>query len=123
MSFAVKGSYWTPMTEPEWERLIFQFGISDTGRGGSRFAPHAFTEHGMAMLSSVLNSESAVRVNIEIVLVFVGLRRTLASNPALAARMDKLEQTQDWHEKELGEHAAQFNEVFATLRRMLKPPP
>ena len=59
--------------------------------GGRRYAPYAFTEHGVAMLSSVLNSPRAVQVNIEIIRAFVRLRALLASHAELGKRVDELE--------------------------------
>jgi ORF6N domain len=78
------------------------------GRGGSRYAPLCFTEQGIAMLSSVLNSERAVQVNIYIIRVFTRLRQLLASHKELR---DKIE-----------EHDKQFKVVFETIRKLLTPP-
>ena len=61
----------------EWESLRSQFVISNTGRGGRRYAPYAFAEQGVAMLSSVLNSQQAIAVNIEIMRAFVRLRELM----------------------------------------------
>jgi len=65
------------------------------GRGGRRSTPYAFTEQGVAMLSSVLNSRRAIAVNIEIMRAFVRLRRVLASNRELARRLEELETNTD----------------------------
>jgi ORF6N domain len=78
------------LTAEEAERLIFQFGISK-GRGGRRYSPYAFTEQGVAMLSSVLNSERAVKVNIAIMRAFVKLREALETNRELARKFSELE--------------------------------
>jgi len=78
--------------------------------GGS--LPYAFTEQGVAMLSSVLNSERAIRVNIEIMRAFVRLRQIIASNKELAKRLDELEKKYD----------AQFKVVFDAIRELMKPP-
>ena len=79
------------LTTDESDFLRCQIGISKTGRGGRRFLPYVFTEQGVAMLSSVLNSERAVLVNIEIMRAFVKLRQMLASNSELSHRLDELE--------------------------------
>jgi phage regulator Rha-like protein len=79
----------------ENERLRCQIGTSKTGRGGRRYLPHAFTEHGVVMLSAVLNSERAVQMNIVIVKAFVRLREIIATNKDLAARIEKLERGHD----------------------------
>lgn len=78
-----------------------------------KYRPYAFTQEGVAMLSSVLRSERAVRVNIEIMRTFVRLREMLASNAALALRLDELEKKYD----------AQFRVVFDAIRQLMAPPP
>jgi hypothetical protein len=78
--------------------------------GGS--LPYAFTEQGVAMLSSVLNSERAIKVNIEIMRAFVRLRRILASHADLARKLDVLEKKYD----------AQFKVVFDAIRQLMRPP-
>jgi hypothetical protein len=77
-----------------------------------KYRPYAFTEHGILMLSSVLNSERAVQVNIEIMRMFVRLRGMLASNAALAKRLDNLEKKND----------RQFSIVFDVIRQLMTPP-
>jgi hypothetical protein len=64
---------------------------SNVGRGGRRYLPYAFTEHGVAMLSSVLNSDRAVQMNILIIRAFVKMRELLATHKTLAAKIEKLE--------------------------------
>jgi len=82
------------------------------GRGGRRYAPYAFTEQGVAMLSTALNSPRAIAVNIEIMRAFVRLRLILASNKELAQRLDQLEAKTD----------AKFSAVFDVLHQLMKPP-
>jgi ORF6N domain len=91
--------------------LKSQFAISKKGRGGRRSLPYAFTEHGVAMLSSVLRSPRAIQVNIELVRAFVKLRRMLASNADLTRKLEALEQKYD----------AQFKVVFDAIRRLMTP--
>jgi len=87
-----------------------------TGRGQHRkYLPYAFTEQGVAMLSSVLRSERAVRVNVEIMRAFVRLRKILAVNTELAARLDELE-------RRVGKHDEQFNAVIRAIRQLMEPP-
>jgi phage regulator Rha-like protein len=101
------------LTKEEADSLRFQIGMSKTkGRGGRRYLPYAFTEQGVAMLSSVLNSERAVQVNIAIMRVFVKLREMIASNKELAKRLDKLEKKYD----------TQFKVVFDAIRELMTPP-
>src|ERR687884_178554 len=83
------------LTTDESDFLRCQIGISKRGRGGRRFLPYVFTEQGVAMLSSVLNSERAILVNIEIMRAFVKLRQLLASNVELSRRLDELESKYD----------------------------
>ena len=78
-----------------------------------KFGPHSFTEHGILMLSSVLNSDRAIQVNIEIMRAFVNLRRMLASNVELAGKLKELESKYD----------RQFKVVFDAIRRLMSPPP
>jgi hypothetical protein len=100
------------LTEPETHLLRSQFATSKKGRGGRRYPPYAFTEQGVAMLSSVLSSERAIKVNIEIMRAFVRLRQILASNKELAKRLDELENKYD----------AQFKIVFDAIRQLMEPP-
>jgi hypothetical protein len=99
------------LNEEESENLRFHFGTSSQW-GGRRYPPYAFTEQGVAMLSSVLRSKRAIQVNIEIMRAFVRLRRLLASHADLARKLDALERKYD----------AQFKVVFDTIRELMKPP-
>lgn len=98
----------------EWEALRSQIGISNKGRGGRRFMPFAFTEAGVAMLSSVLDSERAIQVNIVIVKTFVRLRQIVGNNQEILKRLSDLE-------KESSHHKLRINEVFQTIRQLLEP--
>ena len=100
------------LTKEEADSLRFQIGMSKKeGRGGRRYLPYAFTEQGVAMLSSVLNSERAVKVNVEIMRAFVRLRQMLASNAELARKLDALEKKYDH----------QFKVVFDAIRQLMIP--
>ncbi len=79
------------LTAAEVDALRLQIATSKRGRGGRRYSPLVFTEQGVAMLSSVLNSERAVQVNIAIVRAFVKLRHALANNRFLAHKMEEME--------------------------------
>ncbi len=79
------------LTENEWDTLRSQSVTSNAGRGGRRYPPYAFTEPGVAMLSSVLSSQQAIAANIEIMRAFVRLRGLVLSNQELATRLDQLE--------------------------------
>ena len=80
------------LTKEEYESLIFQNGISKSQRGGRRFLPYVFTEQGVAMLSSVLNSEQAIAINIQIMRTFVQLKQLALENKELTKRFSELEQ-------------------------------
>jgi phage regulator Rha-like protein len=103
------------LTTAEEESLRFQIGISNAGRGGRRYRPYAFTEHGVVMLSSVLKSERAVQMNLLIVRVFVRLREMLATHKDLAHKMLELERRQQ-------EHGHQLAAVYTIVKRLMEPP-
>jgi hypothetical protein len=96
------GDFMFQLTPDEAESLRFQSGTSNAGRGGRRYLPYAFTEHGVAMLSSVLNSKRAVQMNIVIIRAFVRLREILASNRELARRLDQVEDSLKRHGSVIG---------------------
>jgi phage regulator Rha-like protein len=98
------------LTNEEFKNLIFHFGISSWG--GTRKLPYVFTENGVAMLSSVLNSKRAVQVNIQIMRTFTKIREMLASNAELSRRLDDLEKKYD----------SQFSVVFDAIRQLMTPP-
>ncbi|MEI8348275.1 MAG: ORF6N domain-containing protein [Pseudomonadota bacterium] len=79
------------LTNAEFESLRSQFATSKQGRGGRRHIPLAFTEHGIAMLSSVLNSDRAIEVNISIIRTFVNLRQLIAGHQSLNEKIRELE--------------------------------
>jgi len=86
--------------------------VTSSPWGGRRYPPYAFTEQGVAMLSSVLKSKRAVQVNVEIMRTFVQLRQMTAGHKALARRLHQLEQKYD----------KQFSVVFDALRELMQPP-
>jgi hypothetical protein len=93
--------------------LRSQIATSNTTRGGRRYLPYAFTEQGVAMLSSVLHSTRAIHVNIEIMRAFVRLRAMAVSHTALARKVNALERKYD----------AQFKGVFDAIRTLMERPP
>jgi hypothetical protein len=103
-----------PLTDHEVASLRSQIVTSNvrSGRGGRRTAPYAFTEQGVAMLSSVLRSDQAVKVNVEIMRTFVRLRELIGHNSDLAKRLDDLESKYD----------DQFKVVFDAIRELMAPP-
>jgi hypothetical protein len=114
------------LTAPEWESLRSQFVTSNVGRGGRRYAPYAFTEQGVAMLSSVLNSPRAIAINIEIMRAFVQVRAFAATHQDLAKQLtelqDKTELLAMQHDTFSRNTRAQLKQVFDALRELMTPP-
>ena len=100
------------LTGDEARNLRSQTVISSLGHGGRRYTPYAFTEQGVAMLSSVLRSPRAIAANVAIMRAFVRLRAMLSQNVELARRLERLERKYD----------ARFKIVFDAIRQLMKPP-
>ena len=100
------------LTTDELDRLRSQFATSKTGPGGRRYRPYAFTEQGVAMLSSLLHGERSIQVNIAIMRAFVQLREIIGSNKGLARRLNELEKKYD----------SQFRIVFEAIRELMAEP-
>src|ERR1700733_10875400 len=97
------GDFMFQLTYEEAESLRFQFETSSLKHGGSRYLPYVFTEHGVAMLSSVLKSDRAVEMGISIVRAFIKLREMLGTHKELAYKIEELERKQEIHGKNLSE--------------------
>ncbi len=104
------GDFLLILSREEVINLIHHFGGSSWG--GTRKPPFAFTEHGILMLSSVLNSKRAIRVNIQIMRTFTQLREMLANHKKLRQKIEDLEKKYD----------SQFQIVFRTIKELLEPP-
>ena len=104
------------LSAEEAEGLIFQIGRSK-GRGGRRHRPYAFTEQGIAMLSSVLNSDRAIRVNIAIMRAFVKLRQMLETNRDLARKFFELERCVGKHDQEIAAILEVIRQLIAALEK------
>jgi hypothetical protein len=104
-----------PLTKEEAENLRSQFVISSSAHGGRRYLPRAFTEQGVAMLSSVLNSEQAIEVNIAIMRAFVRLRQMLETNEELNRKFAAVI-------KKLSTHDKYFRVVFDELKKLTEKP-
>jgi len=103
------------LTAKENRNLKSQIVTANTGRGGRRTVPYAFTEHGAIMAASILNSPRAIEMSIFVVRAFVRLRDTLASHKALAAKFAQLEQRLETHDKTIGE-------IIDAIRALMVPP-
>jgi hypothetical protein len=100
------------LTAKELQSLRSQFVISNAGRGGRRYLPYAFTEQGVAMLSSVLNSPRAVQVNIAIMRVFVQMRHIASTHQDLLRKVNEMEMKYDDN----------FRVVFTAIKKLVEPP-
>jgi hypothetical protein len=104
------------LTETEMAKLRSLFVTSSAGHGGRRYLPYAFTEHGVAMLSSVLSSKRAVALNILIIRAFVRLREYINTHKDLARKLEDVERTQQ-------EHGAHIQQIYDCIQRLLEPAP
>lgn len=100
------------MNDQEFENLRSQFGTSSWG--GVRYAPMAFTEHGVLMLSSVLNSERAIQVNIQIMRIYTKLNGMLMDHKDILLKLERLK-------KKVSKHDENFSVVFTYLKELLNP--
>ena len=103
------------LTKQEFEDWRSQFVISNSDKMGLRYRPMAFTEQGVAMLSSVLNSDRAIEVIIAILRAFVQLRKMIASNEELAKKLGELEHRLEKHDEDIGL-------IFEAIRELMTPP-
>jgi hypothetical protein len=103
------------LTPEETQDLRFQIGTSSSGYGGRRYLPYVFTEQGVAMLSSVLRSKQAVRVNVAIMRAFVRLRETLSLHKELTRKLADLERKIEGHDKSI-------HSLFEAIRQLMAPP-
>jgi len=106
------------MTSEELENWRSQFVTSNSDKMGLRYAPFCFTEQGVAMLSSILNSETAIQVNIQIIRVFARMKQLLMDNKDLQIKMEQLEKVVSKHDKEI---LAIFNAVKKLIEQPAKP--
>jgi len=102
------------LTAKEDAVLRSQFVTSKRGRGGRRYAPYAFTEHGAIMAATVLNSERAVQMSVFVVRAFVRLREMLATNRKLAGKIDELENRLDTHDSTI-------QDLIEAIKELMKP--
>jgi hypothetical protein len=107
------GDFMFQLTENEFENLRSQNATSSWG--GRRVAPYAFTEHGVLMLSSVLNSERAIKVNIQIMRIYTKMREMLLTNQEILLKLEQLERKVDDHDQAI-------RVIFEYLKQLLNPP-
>ena len=106
-----RADIWFPGIYASWSQIV----TSSEKHRGKRYHPYAFTEQGIAMLSSVLNSDRAVKVNIAIMRTFVKLRQTLESNRELAQKFSELE-------RRVGVHDDEIAAILEAIRQLMSPP-
>ena len=110
------GDFMFRLTKKEWESLRSQFVTLEIGRGKyPKYLPYVFTEQGVSMLSSVLNSETAIRVNIQIIRVFTKMRELLLTHKDILLQLEKME-------KKLTRHDEDIALIFEYLKQLLNPP-
>src|ERR1700733_3228832 len=102
------------LTSKEHAALRSQIATSNKSRGGRRYSPHAFTEHGAIMAATVLNSERAVQMSVFVVRAFVRLRELLATNRRLAGKIDELENRLDTHDSTI-------QDLIEAIKELMKP--
>ena len=101
------------LTKEEFSNLMFQNGTSSWG--GTRKAPYAFTEQGVAMLSGILNSDIAIEVNIRIIRIFTRLREMLLTHTEILLKLEQLE-------KQVVQNSGDIQMIFTALKKLLNPP-
>jgi hypothetical protein len=100
------------LTNAEFSSLIFQNGISN--RGGTRKPPYAFTEQGVAMLSSVLNSDISIEVNIRIIRIFARFKQMLITHKDILLKLEQME-------KQVSKNSKEIQIIFNALKQLLTP--
>ena len=104
------------LTKAEHKSLRSQIVTSNPGRGGRRYLPHAFTEHGAIMAATVLNSKRAIEMSVFVVRAFVQMRQALAVNQHLVSKLAELEARLDSHDDEI-------QDLVEAIRELIAPPP
>lgn len=109
------------LTENEWKSLRSQT-VTSNGRGGVRYLPVVFTEQGVAMLSSVLNSATAIQVNIQIIRIFSKMRKLLLEHKEILLKLEKLEQNINKQAERGNKHEEEIQLIFKALKELLHTP-
>jgi len=107
------------LTDEEFAALRSQFATSNIGRGGRRYLPYVFTEHGALMAATILDSPRAIDVSVYVVRAFVQLRDLLAGNRELAQRFRELQRRL---ERKLASHDVAIADILAAIRQLMNPP-
>ena len=100
------------LTEKEWKNLFIQNSIISQSKRKNSLLPFAFTEHGVAMISGVLKSEKAVKMNISIIRMFIEMKRVLIKNASIKGQLQEMRER-------IGEHDVQLNKIYDTIEHLL----
>jgi hypothetical protein len=107
------------LTKEEWNALRFQFGTSNVGRGGRRYLPFVFTEHGVVMAANLLKSDMAITVSVEIVRAFIRMRHFLASQEEI---IKDLAGVKSFVLKHSSQNDREFRRVWQAIEKLMSPP-
>jgi phage regulator Rha-like protein len=110
------------LTAKEYQSLRIQIGTLKRGEH-SKYAPMAFTEQGVAMLSSVLNSPTAIEVNIQIIRVFTKMRELLLTNKDILLKLEQIEKKMLKQDTRMNKYEEEIRLIFEALKQLLNPPP
>lgn len=110
------------LTEQELEEWKSQNTTSNKEKMGLRKLPNVFTEQGVAMLSSVLNSDTAIEVNIQIIRIFTRIREVLLTNKDVLLKMEQLEKKILKQDEKSNKHEEEIQVIFNALKQLLNPP-
>ena len=113
------GDFMFELTPKEFEHLRSQIGTSN--RGGTRYMPMAFTEQGVAMLSSVLNSHTAIEVNIQIIRVFSKMRELLLTHKDILLKLEQIEKKMMKQDSKMKTYEEDIQLIFEALKELLNP--
>jgi len=120
------GFFMFQLTEDEFNSLRYQIGTSNDGKGGRRYLPHAFTEHGVLMLSSVLNSKKAISVNIEIMVTFIKMRQYVLSQSDTNEQIAELRKLLMLHTEnndyKFSEYDETIKQIIIALNNLIEQP-
>ncbi len=110
------------MNKEELQNWRSQFGISNEDKMGLRYTPFCFTEQGVAMLSSVLSSKTAINVNIQIIRIFTRIREVLLTHKDVLLKMEQLEKKMLKQDEKTNKHEEEIQLIFNALKKLLNPP-
>lgn len=113
------GDFMFQLNKEEFQNLKSQ--IATSSYGGTRKLPYAFTEQGVAMLSSVLNSDTAIDVNIKIIRIFTKMRELLLDNKDILLKLEQLERKVSKQDKKVNKHEREMEMIFSAIKELLNP--